>query len=82
MVTDAQVRLLRRKMSEKKTLQSAAAAAGMSERAARKWRKGPLPSETRKPRSWRTRTDPFADVWDADVVPLLRGGDAGQRHAS
>jgi hypothetical protein len=77
MVTDAQVRLLRRKIMEKKTLQSAAAAAGMSERAARKWRKGPLPSQTKKPRSWRTRIDPFADVWDAEVVPLLRGDDAG-----
>jgi hypothetical protein len=77
MVTDAQVRLLRRKMKDKKTLQSAAAAAGMSERAARKWRAGPLPSQTKKPRSWRTRVDPFADVWDREVVPLLRGDDAG-----
>jgi Mu transposase-like protein len=77
MVTDAQVRLLRRKMMEKRTLQASAAAAGMSERAARKWRKGPLPSETKHPRSWRTRVDPFADVWEAEVVPLLRGDDAG-----
>ena len=77
MVTDAQVRLLRRKMSEKKTLQSAAASAGMSERAARKWRKGAMPSETSKPGSWRTRSDPFADVWEAEVVPLLRGDEAG-----
>jgi hypothetical protein len=82
MVTDAQVRLLRRKMSEKKTLQSAAASAGMSERAARKWREGPLPSETSKPRSWRTRVDPFADVWDAEVVPLLRADEAGVLQAT
>jgi hypothetical protein len=77
MVTDAQVRLLRRKIMEKRTLQASAAAAGMSERAARKWRKGPLPSETKRPRSWRTRVDPFADVWESEVVPLLRGDAAG-----
>jgi hypothetical protein len=77
MVTDAQVRLLRRKMTEKKTLVAAAAAAGMSERAARKWQVGPMPSERRKPRSWRTRLDPFAEVWEPEIVPLLRGDDAG-----
>jgi hypothetical protein len=72
MVTDAQVRLLRRKMTQKKTQQAAAAAAGMSVRAARKWQRGPLPSESKKPRSWRTRADPFAGVWEAQIVPLLR----------
>jgi transposase len=72
MVTDAQVRLLRKKMAEGKTLTVAAAAAGMSERTARTWRKGPLPSETRRPRTWRTREDPFRLVWDDEVVPMLR----------
>lgn len=73
MVTDAQVRLLRRKMSDKSTQEAAAAAAGMSVRAARKWQSGPLPSEARRPRSWRTRVDPLAEVWDTEVVPLLAG---------
>lgn len=72
MVTDAQVRLLRRKMLEKKTQEAAAAAAGMSVRSARKWKSGPLPSEEKSPRSWRTRVDPFADVWSKEVEPLLR----------
>ena len=72
MVTDAQVRLLRRKMAEGKTVAAAAAAAGMSERSAHSWKRGRLPSETREPRSWRTRADPFGDVWETDVVPLLR----------
>lgn len=71
MVTDAQVLLLRRKLSEDKTQETAAAAAGMSVRTARKWKSGLLPSESRKPRHWRTRPDPFADVWGADLVPLL-----------
>ena len=36
-------------------MEAAAAAAGMSERTARKWQRGPLPSETKEPRTWRTR---------------------------
>ena len=72
MVKDEQVKLLRRKrMEEKHTEASAAAAAGMSQPTARKWREGPLPSESKKPRDWRTREDPFAGIWDKDVVPLL-----------
>lgn len=42
-VTDEQVRLLRRRMKDGKTQQAAAAAAGMSVRTARKWQSGPLP---------------------------------------
>ena len=44
---------------------AAAAKAGMSEPTARKYlRLGKLPSETQKPQTWRTRKDPFADVWE------------------
>lgn len=43
----------------------------MSERTARTWQRGPLPSPTKAPRTWRTRPDPFADVWESDVVPVL-----------
>jgi hypothetical protein len=71
MVSDAQVRLLRRKRMEGKTQEAAAGAAGMSVRTARKWADGPLPSASRGPRSWRTRSDPFVEVWDAELVPLL-----------
>jgi hypothetical protein len=71
MVTDAQVRLLRKRMAEGKTLVSAAAAAGMSERSARTWKSGALPSTAKEPRAWRTRPDPFAGIWETEVVPLL-----------
>ena len=47
LVTDAQVRRLREKRMAGKTLAAAAAAAGVSERAARKWQSGPLPSTTK-----------------------------------
>jgi len=77
MVTDGQVRLLRRKLMEGKTQQVAAAAAGMSERTAREWQSGVFPSQTKQPRGWRTRPDPFAGVWDSDVVPVLARDTAG-----
>jgi hypothetical protein len=72
MVTDAQVRLLRKKMAEGKTMLTAAAAAGMSERSAYVWKDGSLPSDRKGPRSWRTRPDPFEAVWETEIVPLLR----------
>jgi len=56
---------------------AAAAAAGMSERAARKWQAGPLPSQAKKQRDWRTRADPFEGVWDEFVVPLLEADTDG-----
>ncbi len=72
MVTDEQVRLLRQKRMEGKSQEAAAAAAGMSVRTAQGWERGPLPSQTRKKRSWRTRKDPFEDVWALEIEPLLR----------
>jgi hypothetical protein len=56
---------------EGKTQEAAAAASGMSERSARSWQKGPLPSETKKPHTWRTRKDPFEEVWATRIEPLL-----------
>ncbi len=54
-----------------KTVAVAAAAAGMSERTARQWQSGALPSTAKAPRTWRTREDPFAEVWESEVVPQL-----------
>jgi len=72
MVTDQQVRRLRQKIMEKKKQAAAAAAAGMSVRTARTWQRGLLPSEKRRVRHWRTRQDPFAEVWAEEVEPLLQ----------
>jgi hypothetical protein len=82
MVTDEQVRLLRKKLMDGKSQAAAAAAAGMSERTARTWMaEGVLPSEAKEVRHWRTRVDPFADVWDAEVVPLLHSDSEGKLQA-
>jgi len=82
MVTDEQVRLLRQKQMEGKKQETAAAAAAMSVRSARKWQRGSLPTETKKPRTWRTREDPFAEVWDRELVPLLGTDEKGVLQAT
>ncbi len=63
MVTDRQVRQLRR-LFQKHGVSVASAKAGMDEKTARKYLKhGKLPSECRPDRSWRTREDPFEEFW-------------------
>jgi hypothetical protein len=82
MVSDEQVRLLRQKLMKGMTQEAAAAASGISERTARTWQVGPLPSQTKKSRHWRTRTDPFADVWERELVPLLEADEGGALQAT
>jgi hypothetical protein len=69
-ITDQQVRLY---MSKRKhhCQEIAAAKAGISVRSARRIEQdATLPSH--KPRRyWRSRSDPLADVWDSEVVPML-----------
>lgn len=81
MVTDRQVRRLREQRMTGKTLAAAAAAAGMSERTARTWQSGPLPSAAKAPRSWRTRPDPFATVWASEIEPRLVADTDGRLQA-
>ena len=71
-ITDQQVRLYMN-IRKKKSQTLAAAKAGISERSARRIESAvALPSQNLRG-YWRSRADPFADVWDTEVVPLLRG---------
>src|SRR2546425_12596963 len=55
------------------TQQVAAAKAGMSERTARRYeRAGKLPSELKRPHTWRTRPNPFEEDWPWVVAQLER----------
>lgn len=66
-------------------METAALKAGMDPKTARKWRTGPMPSESRVmkgPRKWRTRKDPFAGHWDALVVPQLQADEEGVLEAT
>ena len=73
MVTDQQVRKLFRLDREGLPRELAAAKAGLDPKTARKYRRlGKLPREVRRmERDWRTRPDPFADVWP-QLEELLR----------
>ena len=72
MVTDEQVRVLMSLLKQGVTQVTAAARAGMSERSARKYgRLGGEPIPVKVPHTWRTRPDPYAEVW-AEVEALLR----------
>ena len=73
MVTDAQVRRLKRLSKTESTQELAAAKAGMDVKTARKYLNCvKLPSEDRPERDWRTRKDPFERVW-AEVQQQLDG---------
>jgi len=49
-----------------------AAKAGISERTARRIERRGAGEKDRGSRHWRTRKDPFAEVWEAQLVPLLK----------
>ena len=60
------------KIRKNKSQVLAAAKAGISERSARRIESSvTLPSQNPR-RYWRSRTDPFAQVWDTEIVPLLK----------
>jgi hypothetical protein len=64
MITDGQARKLRRFLASNMSLAVAARRTGMDEKTARKYRdRDGLPSEGGSPRCWRTRPDPFGEVW-------------------
>jgi len=65
MVTDGQVKELRRLLASGKSLAASARMTEMDEKTARRYRDDDrLPSQRKKPRDYRTRVDPFAGVWD------------------
>ncbi len=77
MVTDIQVRKLKKYLSQGKTLEVASLKAGMDEKTGRKYRDlDKLPSEIKaeRIRDWRTREDPFDEIWES-VVPFLENND-------
>lgn len=70
-ITDQQVSLYK-KLRSRFSQEVAAAKAGVSVRTARRIEKAPTPPSQSKSRDWRTRADPLADVWDAELLPLLQ----------
>src|SRR6516225_3987500 len=65
MVTDHQVRRLKKLSNIEKNQEIAASKAGMDPKTARRYlAANRLPSELGKERHWRTREDPFTEVWN------------------
>jgi len=63
-VTAAQVKELWRQLNQGASLRTAAMRANMDRKSARKYRQlGQLPSEARKPRTWRTWPEALAEAW-------------------
>ncbi len=71
MVTDQQVRRLFKLIQTERDFGIAAMKAGMDEKTTRKYRKqGKLLSEPKGDHVWRTRKDPFGDIWDGMKLML------------
>jgi len=70
--TDAQVRKLMTEIQKTNRVAVSGLRAGMDRKTARKYLSlKKLPSELRKPRTWRTRADPFEAVWEELVQRLV-----------
>lgn len=70
-INSEQVKLYMKERKAGNSQETAAAKAGMSERSGRRIEKGELQPGCKRPRDWRTRTDPFAEVWALELEPLL-----------
>jgi transposase len=78
-VTDAQVRKLMQEHTRVGRVDLASLRAGVHRNTGSKYVKlGKVPSELRRPRTWRTRSDPFAEDW-AEMAERL--GDAPELEA-
>lgn len=69
-ITNNQIRLFMQSKARGKSLATAAAQAGFSERSAYNLANRSFEVALRK-RSWKTRQDPFEEVWQNKLVPLL-----------
>lgn len=70
-INSEQVEVYMTARKEGKPQVTAAAKAGMSERSGRRVEKDELQPCNKRKRYWRTKTDPFAEVWESEMVPLL-----------
>jgi hypothetical protein len=70
-ITCKQVELLMTARKNGATQSASAAKAGISERSARDIINSKRIDPKEKSRDWRTRQDPFCDVWDSELVPML-----------
>jgi hypothetical protein len=70
-ITIEQVKFYMSNRKQSRTQAQASAKTGVSERSARRIEHGEVGVLQRKERHWRTRADPFAGVWEEEIVSRL-----------
>jgi len=70
-ITAQQVRLYMTHRKQGESQAVASAKSGISERTGRRIETGEVRVQEPQQRHWRTRKDPFAEVWDSEIVLLL-----------
>ncbi len=75
-ITTQQVRLYMSSRKKGGTQAQASAKASVSERSGRRVDNGRISALEEKERHWRTRKDPFAEVWDSEIIPQLKASGA------
>lgn len=70
-INDSQIRIYMSARTQGKQQITAAALAGICERSGRRIEKGEIIPGPQSKRHWRTRKDPFAEVWESEIVPML-----------
>lgn len=70
-ITEQQIRIYMNTKNKGYNQQTASAKAGISERSGRRIEKGEITPGDKPIRHWRTRKDPFKNVWKNEVVPML-----------
>ena len=71
-INGQQVNLYMKTRNENKTQETSSAVAGISVRSGRRIDKRQLQVDKRPMRHWRTRDDPFVEVWDSELVGKLK----------
>ena len=69
-ITPKQVKLYMKQRNQGDTQSQASAKSGISDRSGRRIDNGVIP-RNKQARHWRTRKDPFAAVWESEILPLL-----------
>ena len=71
-ITNQQVMIYMNARKELNSQQLAAAKAGISERSGREIEKKRRDDPKQVDHNWRTRPDPFGEVWESEIVPMLQ----------
>ena len=74
MITSKQMAIYMKNKKTDLTQPVAAAKAGISERTGRRIDRGEHGLQKNTKRKWRTRKDPFEEVWNEEIVPSLENG--------